>query len=214
MCHFSGDKNLQEAFRVADETGGDFFVELGKAIYNDPEFSKKDVRRNLIKTFMYAFLYGAGLDKMAKSANVTVGEMSEFINKLNETYPGIDEFKNKVIAQGEKREREEGQGYVVTPSGRRIPCDRGEARVLVNYLLQGTAAEILKEALVRLDAAGLTKYLLLPIHDEVVASVPVEDYEWVARDISDIMSVKGVYAVDLIAEAEGPFDRWGDKVRG
>lgn len=214
MCHYSGDKNLQEAFRIADETGGDFFVELGKAIYNDPEFSKKDVRRNLIKTFMYAFLYGAGLDKMAKSANVTVGEMSEFINKLNETYPGIDEFKNKVIAQGEKREREEGQGYVVTPSGRRIPCDRGEARVLVNYLLQGTAAEILKEALVRLDAAGLTKYLLLPIHDEVVASVPVEDYEWIARDISEIMSVKGVYAVDLIADAEGPYQRWGDKVRG
>lgn len=214
MCHFSGDEQLQEAFRVADATGGDFFVEMGKTIYGDPNFSKKDPRRGLIKTFMYAYLYGAGIEKMAKSAGVSQQEMTNFVRDLGEAYPGIPKFQQDIIAIGEQREAREGQGYVLTPSGRRIPCDRGEARTLVNYILQGTAAEILKKALVRLDAAGLTQYLILPIHDEVIASVPIDKYDEIAREISDIMSVRGEFSVDLIAEAEGPFNRWGDKIRG
>lgn len=214
MCHFSGDAQLQEAFRTADATGGDFFVEMGKTIYRDPNFSKKDPRRGLIKTFMYAYLYGAGLEKMAKSAGVSPQEMTNFVRDLGEAYPGIPQFQQNVITLGEQREAREGHGYVLTPTGRKIPCDRGEARTLVNYILQGTAAEILKKALVRLDAAGLTQYLILPIHDEVIASVPVDRYEEIAREISDIMSVRGEFAVDLIAEAEGPFTRWGDKIRG
>jgi DNA polymerase-1 len=64
-----------------------------------------------------------------------------------------------------------------------------------------------------MDAAGLTQYLLLPIHDEVIASVPLEKYDEIAAEIGELMSIKGKYAVDLIAEAEGPFERWGDKVR-
>ena len=214
MAHYSGDVDLQEAFHIADATGGDFFVELGKKMYSDENFSKDDKRRNLIKTFMYAFLYGAGLEKMAKSAGVSLNEMNEFVATLHRTYPGVTDFQNKVIEQGDRRESEEGQGYVITPSGRRIPCDRGDSRVLVNYILQGTAAEVLKEALIRLDAAGLTKYMLLPIHDEVLFSVPQDLCGELSREISDIMSVRGKYAVDLIAEAEGPFDRWGDKGRG
>lgn len=214
MCHFSGDPDLQKAFQTADETGGDFFVEMGKAIYKDDDFSKKDPRRNLIKTFMYAYLYGAGVAKMAKSAGVSEAEMRTFVDTLAKTYPGIPQFQSDIIKMGEARERSEGQGYVITPYNRRIPCDEGQARTLVNYLLQGHAAEILKESLVKLDAAGLTQYLLLPIHDEVVASVPVDRYEEIAQQIGEIMSIKGRYAVDLIAEPEGPFDRWGDKVRG
>ena len=213
MCHFSGDPDLAKAFRTADDTGGDFFVEMGKAIYKDEAFHKKDPRRNLIKTFMYAYLYGAGLAKMAKSAEVSESEMRVFVDTLAETYPGIPEFQRKVIKMGESRERAEGQGYVITPFGRRIPCDQGQARTLVNYLLQGHAAEILKDAIVKMDAAGLTPYLLLPIHDEVIASVPPEEYEEVSKAIGDIMTIRGKYAVDIIAEPEGPFDRWGDKIR-
>ena len=213
MCHFSGDQGLAEAFRTADATGGDFFVEMGKSIYGDPSFHKKDDRRNLIKTFMYAYLYGAKIPKMAKAAGVPEAEMEQFVKVLSDTYPGIPDFQKKVISMGEGRERDEGVGYVVTPFGRRLPCDYGQARTLVNYLLQGHASEILKDALVKLDAAGLGEYLLLPIHDEVIASVPPEEYEEVSQMIGEIMSIRGQYAVDIIAEPEGPFQRWGDKVR-
>lgn len=213
MCHFSGDPALAEAFRTADATNGDFFVEMGKAIYKDPNFNKKDPRRGLIKNFTYSFLYGAGISKMAITAKVPESEIREFVKILQDTYPGIAEMQAKVIAIGEERERNEGQGYVLTPFGRRIPCDKGQARTLVNYLIQGHAAEILKRSLVRMDAAGLSDYLLLPIHDEVIASVPPEEYEDIAEQIGSIMTVRGEYAVDLIAEAEGPFERWGDKLR-
>ena len=214
MCHFSGDQALAEAFRNADATGGDFFVEMGKSIYKDPTFHKKDPRRNLIKTFIYAFLYGAGLKKMAVSAGVTEEEMRAFVTSLTETYPGIPEFQKRIIQTGDQRERSDGQGYIITPFNRKIPCDPGQSRTLVNYLLQGHAAEILKDALVKMDAAGLTQYLLLPIHDEVIASVPPDRYDEIAQEIGDLMSIRGKYAVDLIAEPEGPFNRWGDKVRG
>jgi DNA polymerase-1 len=214
MCHFSEDPALAEAFRVADATNGDFFVEMGKNIYKEPDFNKKDPRRGLIKNFTYSFLYGAGISKMAITAKVPESEIREFVSILKETYPGISEMQNRVIALGEQRERTEGQGYVITPFGRRIPCDKGQARTLVNYLIQGHAAEILKRALVRMDAAGLTEYLLLPIHDEVIASVPPEEYEDVSKQIGELMSVRGEYAVDLIAEAEGPFARWGHKLTG
>lgn len=214
MCHFSGDPALAEAFRTADATNGDFFVEMGKAIYKDPNFSKKDPRRGLIKNFTYSFLYGAGISKMAITAKVPESEIREFVKILQETYPGISEMQKKVIALGEQREREEGQGYVMTPFGRRIPCDKGQARTLVNYLIQGHAAEILKRSLVRMDAAGLSQYLLLPIHDEVIASVPPDQYDEISAQIGELMSVRGEYAVDLIAEPEGPFDRWGSKLRG
>jgi DNA polymerase-1 len=213
MCHFSGDPALAEAFRTADATKGDFFVEMGKAIYKEPDFNKKDPRRGLIKNFTYSFLYGAGISKMALTAKVPESEIREFVKILQDTYPGISEMQNKVISLGEQREREEGQGYVLTPFGRRIPCDKGQARTLVNYLIQGHAAEILKRSLVRMDAAGLTPYLLLPIHDEVIASVPPDDYEEVASQIGELMTVRGEYAVDLLAEPEGPFLRWGDKLR-
>lgn len=213
MCHFSGDPALAEAFRVADETGGDFFVEMGKAIYKEPNFEKSDKRRGLIKNFTYSFLYGAGISKMAITAKVSEEEIRAFVATLKETYPGISELQRSVIELGDKRELSEGQGYVVTPFGRRIPCEKGQSRTLVNYLIQSSAASVLKEALVRLDAAGLTQYLLLPIHDEVIASVPPDEFDEISKLIGDLMSVRGEFAVDLIAEPEGPFDRWGDKLR-
>lgn len=213
MCHFSEDPNLIQAFQTADATGGDFFVEMSKAIFKDDNFKKSDPRRGLVKTFCYAYLYGAGITKMAKSAGVPVEEMRQFVKDLSDAYPGIPEFQNKILSLGEARERSDGQGYVFTPTGRRIPCDKGQARTLVNYLLQGTASEIMKQSLIRMDAADLTPYMLLAIHDEVIVSCPRDEYDDISRSVSDIMSVRGEYAVDLIAEAEGPFTRWGDKLR-
>jgi DNA polymerase-1 len=213
LGHFSGDKNLQDAFRKADTEGEDFFVLLGKNIFKDPNFVKKDPRRNIVKTTLYATIYGATPEKIAKTAGVPVDEIHDFLRELDSTYPGISEFQRQIIALGDQREREEGQGYVNTPNGRRIPCARGDSRVLVNYIIQGSSADIMKDALIRLDAAGYTDYLNLVIHDEVIACLPEDEFEVMSKDIEEIMSVIGKFSVDIPAERSDPYDRWGDKVR-
>jgi DNA polymerase-1 len=81
-------------------------------------------------------------------------------------------------------------------------------------MLQGTAAELMKKAIVRLDAAGYTDYMCVPIHDEMVFSLPADGAADAMKDIESIMSYcDGQFAVDLPAEAEGPLDRWGSKYR-
>lgn len=79
-------------------------------------------------------------------------------------------------------------------------------------MLQGTGAELLKRALVRLDAAGYGGVLRMPIHDEVIFSIPKEDAEASLPEIEQLMSYKGgQFAVDQIAEPEVCGDRWGNK---
>jgi DNA polymerase-1 len=81
---------------------------------------------------------------------------------------------------------------------------------LTNYLLQGHAAELLKDAIVRLDHAGFGDYMLLPVHDEIIFSVPKEDYKEAMETIGQVMTIRGM-AVDVPADPEGPMYRWGDK---
>lgn len=213
MAHFSTDANLQRAFIEADESGGDFFVELGKQIYGDPTFNKKDKRRGLVKNTMYGKAYGAGVTKMAETAGVAHEQMRAVVDAVDRAYPGLKQFQSQVEDVGMRREKEEGQGYVITPFGRRLPADEGRVYSLTNYMLQGHAAEILKDALVRMDAAGLGDYMLLPVHDEVIFSVPEEDCTDVMKVIGESMSVMEGYAVPMPADPEGPLDRWGTKYR-
>ena len=213
MAHFSNDPNLQKAFIEADQTGGDFFVGLGKDIYRDPNFSKKDKRRALVKNTLYGKAYGAGVNKMSETAGVPYAQMKAVVDAVDQAYPGLKQFSAEVDNIGFQRQRDEGQGYVMTPFGRRLPCDEGRVYSLTNYLLQGHAAEILKDALVRMDAAGLGDYMLLPVHDEVIFSLPEEDAEDAMQTIGTSMSVMEGYAVPMPADPEGPLYRWGDKYR-
>lgn len=213
MAHFSQDERLAKAFFDADASGGDFFVELGKEIYRDQNFTKEDKRRGLVKNTLYGAAYGAGVSKMAETAGVPYDVMKSVSDSVFATYPGIKKFQNTVGDLGVRREREEGQGYVTTPYGRRLPCDEGKVYALTNYLLQGHAAEMLKNALVQLDLAGLGDYALLPVHDEVIFSVPREDAEEAMHLIKEVMSVTEGYLVPIPAEPEGPLARWGEKYR-
>jgi DNA polymerase I len=214
LSHFSGDEALQRAFREADATGNDFFVGLGKDIYADPNFGRKDPRRNLVKSTMYGAAYGSGLQKMADTAGITYDEMKDVSDAVFRSYPGIRRFMKDVELVGTKRENEEGFGYIITEMGRRLPADKGKVYSLTNYTLQGTAAELMKKALVRLDAAGYSDSMLIPIHDEVVFSLPHKGHKDAMREIGELMSYcNGEFLVDLPAEPEGLFDRWGSKYR-
>lgn len=211
MAHFSGDTNLQRAFFDADETGGDFFVGLGKDIYQDPSFTKEDKRRGLVKNTMYGKAYGAGTSKMSETAGVPYNVMKGVVDAVDEAYPGLKAFQKDVENAGMQREKGEGQGYVITPFGRRLPCDDGKVYALTNYLLQGHAAEILKDAIVRMDSAGLAEMMILPVHDEIILSAPEKDLKDIMQTVQATMSVMEGYAVPMPADPEGPLYRWGQK---
>lgn len=212
MAVFSDDPELQHAFTDADETGGDFFVNIGREIYRAPSFDKKDKRRNLIKSTMYGKGYGAGIAKMAETAGVPVERMREVSDALDTRYPGIKNFMRKVEDIGKRREYDEGEGYVVGIDGRRLPCDSGKVYTLVNYLIQGGAAVVYKRALSRLDAAGYGDTFLVPVHDEIVMDIPETDIAQAMVDVPRIMGDTSM-AVSIPAEVEGPFSLWGEKYR-
>jgi len=212
LAHFSGDAALQAAFKEADLTGGDFFVSIGRQVYNDPTFSKKDPRRGLMKGVMYGAAYGSGIQKMADTAGVPFDEMKKVSDDIFGAYPGIKRFMQETEALGKQREESEGVGYIVTGTGRHIPADPGKMYTLTNYTLQGTAAELMKKAIVRLDAAGYGPYLQMAIHDEMIFSMPPEMVEKALPEIEAIMSYcNGEFAVDLPAEPEVIGECWGLK---
>lgn len=211
LGHFSGDPELQRAFHDADATGGDFFVNIGREVYSDPTFTKSDKRRGLIKGTMYGMAYGAGVAKMAETAGVPVERMREVSEALTARYPGIKSFMKSVEDVGKRREFGEGEGYVLGIDGRRLPCDAGKVYTLVNYLIQGGAAVAYKRALVRLDAAGYGDTFIIPVHDEIVMDLPAGDAADALVDVPRVMKDTS-FAVEIPADAEGPFERnWGQK---
>jgi DNA polymerase-1 len=211
LAHFSGDRDLQNAFREADATGGDFFVIMGREIYSDSGFLKSDKRRGLVKNTMYGKAYGAGVGKMSESAGVPYSQMEPVVRAVDARYPGIKRFMKSVEDVGMRRLRSEGQGYVLTPTGRKLPCDDDKVYALTNYLHQGHAAEIFKRSLVELDMAGWGDYLVLPVHDEVLLDVPDDLTDEAMIAVPKVMSNMSDYAVPLTASAEGPFTNWGEK---
>lgn len=209
-AHFSNDPGLVEAFRKADEEGADVFVETGKKIFDDPTMTKADSRRATIKTFFYASGYGAGIPKMASQLGIPESEMQEVADMIDESFPGIKAFSRGVIEKGEKISATGEDPYTELEDGRRIPTYRRKEYKLVNYTFQGTSAIMTKKAVLRLDALGLSKYILIPIHDEVLFSIPRDIYEELIPEIEDAMAFMDEYNLPFPTEAESDGRRWGN----
>lgn len=217
MAHASGDPGLRAAFLDPD----DFFVVMGRSVFSEPGFAKEDPRRQLIKNGMYAKIYGAGPAQFARTAGLVhtdehgqriplVQEADRFLRSVDRLYPGVPRFAEAVIKMGEKRRREEGTAYVRSPlTGRRITCDPGKEYALVNYYVQGIAAEIMKYKMLQLDAAGLGPYMMFPVHDEIDMEVPREHRDEVVRGVMDVMNDSSLLTVPITASVSiGP--NWGD----
>lgn len=208
---FSGDEKLIQLFHEADATGGDVFTEIMRQVYQDNTLQKSDARRKLIKGVVYGKLYGAGVDKMALTAGVQTEVMRAVVDGFDGNYPGVKDLQRNIEDAGMRRLRAEGQGYVQTRTGRRLPCDDDRVYSLTNYLIQATAAEVFKQNLVKLDQADLTELLIVPVHDEIVLQAPREDAEEVKKIVQECMTTRDGWAVPLTAGADGPFENWGEK---
>lgn len=207
---FSEDEGFQSAFKTADATGSDFFTEIGRMVYNDASMGKEDPRRKIMKTYIYASLFGSSLARQAKTAGVSLDYMKDVSNKVAERFPNMKKFQQDMINTVEDRARNEGEGYILTKStGNRIPIESDKAYKAVNYIIQSYAAWYLKRAIINMDSMGIGDYILLPVHDEVLVSCPASETEEVGRIMSDCMTDTSL-AVPLTAGADKPIYRWGD----
>jgi DNA polymerase-1 len=180
-------------------------------IYQDQTLQKSDNRRKLVKGTVYGKLFGAGVAKMALTAGVAEEQMKSVVDAFDRSYPGVKQLQHQIEDVGTRRLKAEGQGYVLTKTGRRLPCDDDRVYSLTNYLIQSSAAEIFKTNLIRLDMADLTELLIVPVHDEIVLQAPRENAQEIMKIVQECMTTTEGWDVPLTAGVDGPFETWGDK---
>ena len=211
FTHLSQDPGLIETFRRARDTGSDPFTEIGREVYGEPNFQKSDSRRKLIKSTIYGRLYGAGVAKMAATAGVPFSTMQSVNDGLDKTYPGIKQYQRTLENEITSRGKTEGYYIETLVTGRRIPVEQDKTYVGLNYTIQGSGAEVFKQNLTRLDAAGFGEYMVVPVHDEIVLSIPEADAADSISEIKECMTTTEGWSVPLTADASPPLTRWGDK---
>jgi DNA polymerase-1 len=207
LAHFSEEQSMIDAINA-----GDLHTETARLVFGDPTIDKKDPRRSLAKNAGFSKIYGAGLSKFAVTAGVSEEEAKTFLDAYDARFPGVKAFMRKVEHVANQRLSQDGSAYVKSPLGRRHTAKKEKLYTLVNFLVQGTAADVFKRSLVDLDNAGFGEYLLLPIHDEVALELPSEQAKEAIPEIERIMT-QTQWRVPLTVSAEGPFARWGDKAR-
>lgn len=214
FAHLSQDDALIKTFFTADETGTDVFTLIGRQIYG-PDFQKSDKRRTYVKNVVYGKLYGSGVAKMAQAAGVAREVMQEVNDGLESAFPGIKGYQKQMEGAINYRLKTEGKAYIKTVvTEREIPVEEERLYSGLNYTIQSSAAEVFKTNLCKIDAAGLDEFMMVPVHDEIVLSVPDDIAEDVMHEVQKHMTTTEGWSVPLTAGADGPYKRWGEKYDG
>lgn len=206
MAHMSQDPRMIEAFH----SDGDFFVNIARQLFSEPDFQKSDPRRQLIKNGGYAKIFGAGIPKFAATAGVAEDVARVFMNDFDRMFAEVPRWIRSVESDALARLNDEGDAYIRSPlTGRRHVADAGKLYTLVNYVIQGTAGEVLKRKMVEADQAGLGEYMLIPVHDEIDFDVPEDVLPDFLTTLDDVMNDDELLTVPLTWSAEvGP--NWGE----
>jgi DNA polymerase I len=206
LAHLSGDEAMIAAF----QTGEDFFVNMARTMYQDPTIQKSDPRRQGTKNTMYASMYGAGPRKIALTAGITEEAAAHIYNLINSTYPVQAKWRIDVPLQAYRNDP--GNPYVQCPlTGRRQVAEKGKAYALVNYLIQGFAASLFKRKIVELSNTPAGRYMIAPVHDEIILDVPWEHVEETITTLRSVMNDFTLLRVPVTAGVSTGA-RWGQKV--
>ena len=200
----SADPGLIGAFHSSDADGSDFFLASARDIYREPTMNRGDSRRKLVKSVWYGGLYGAGAAKMAATAGVPISIMQDLRQRITDLYPGFWRLGKE---SAEKARADDW--WVETVYGRRLRVDERKPYMATNYRIQGAAVDVFKRGLVYLAQAGLGPMALLPVHDEVVLSIPEKYVEEARREVERAMSCSD-FAVPLTAHATPGFTTWAE----
>lgn len=206
MAHMAQDQRMIDAF----VNEGDFFVNVARDLFGEPDFQKSDPRRQLVKNGGYAKIYGAGIPKFAATAGVTEDVARAFMQRFDVMFPDVPRWVRQVERDALARLNDEGEAYIRSPlTNRKHVADAGKLYTLVNYVIQGTAGEILKQKMVECDHAGLGDFMRLPVHDEIDLEVPNDDLDDALATLLDVVNDDKLLTVPLTWSAEtGP--NWGD----
>lgn len=204
LAHFSQDPRMIEQFRAGYSLHKLLATQLWGESYDLEQYS-------ITKNSWFSKAYGASVETFANTAGIPVEKAQGIYDGLDLEYPGISRLMNEVIDVGKTRAKLEGVGYVELFDGTRLPSDLGAEYALTDYLLQGTAAKILKRAAVHLDNAGLGDYMRMFVHDEVIFEVPTGEVEEFVPAAVELMSDPDTYLVPIEVEATVCPGSWGSK---
>ena len=202
LAHCSGDAALIEAYREAK----DIHRITASQVFHTPFDEVTDLQRRNAKAVNFGIVYGISSFGLSQDLSITRKEAAEYIDRYFETYPGIKKFLDEAVAHAKE------QGYVVTLFGRRRPVPElsssnfmqrqfGE-RVAMNSPIQGTAADIMKIAMIAVDKElrmrNMKSRLVLQVHDELL----IETWKEEEEEVREILKEGMMHAADLSVPLE------------
>ncbi len=202
LAHMSDDEQLIEAYKM-DE---DIHRITASKVFHTPFEEVTALQRRNAKAVNFGIVYGISSFGLSQDLSISKKEAAAYIEQYFETYPGVKRFLDTMVADAKKN------GYVTTMYGRRRPIPElsssnfmqrsfGE-RVAMNSPIQGTAADIMKIAMIRvwerLKREGLKSRLILQVHDELLIETLIEEEEQVRRILTEEMR----HAADLLVTLE------------
>ena len=213
MAHFSGDAAMVDAFRK----GEDVHARTASEIFDVPLEWVTPELRSQAKAVNFGLIYGISGFGLSRNTGVSRREAGEFIEKYFSRYPGVKRFMDETASEGAQK------GYASTLMGRRrylpelqspkAPIREFGKRAAMNTPVQGTAADIIKLAMVRVDRAlrekNLQSRLILQVHDELLLECPPEEAEEAAALLRESMEQVITLKVPLVAEVHSGRN-WAD----
>jgi DNA polymerase-1 len=204
LAAVSGDERLVRAF----STGEDIHRATASAVFGVPPDEVTADQRRIAKVVNFGIIYGIGEQRLAHETGISRQEAGEFIASYNTTYAGVKAYMDQM------RKRAAAFGYVSTMVGRRryIPdihsdhpgVRQAAERAAINMPIQGTAADIIKIAMIRLHRLLHERYpeseMVLQVHDELVFDVPRDDVSAVSKLVADVMEHAMELSVPLEVE--------------
>ncbi len=213
LAHYSGDEAFVEAFRE----GYDVHRRTAAEIFGTPLDEVSDGQRARAKAINFGTLYGQGAFSLGRQLGIPRDEAQEFIDRYFERFAGVRRFLDEQVDLAKER------GWAETLSGRRRYIPELESRnwnvrqfgerIAQNTPIQGTAADMIKEAMIRihrgLSEANLRARMLLQVHDELVFEVPEEEIEALENFVVETM--EGAMELDVPLEVDvGVGTSWFD----
>ncbi|MDR0643134.1 MAG: DNA polymerase I [Treponema sp.] len=211
LAHLSGDNNLVSSFRE----GKDVHARTASLIFGVDEDQVDSGQRRIAKTINFGVMYGMSAFRLANQLDITRTEAAAFIDAYFKTYSGVSRLINELVAKTEQT------GYASTILGRRryIPAinsrnktEKAAAeRVAVNTPIQGSAADIVKTAMLKVDRAlsHSPAKLLLQVHDELILECPRAEAPAAAELVRKVMEEAVTLSLPLRVSVETG-KRWGD----
>lgn len=205
LAHISGDESMQEAFR----SGEDFHAVTASHVFGVPLNEVTSSMRWAAKAVNFGIVYGISAFSLSQDLGVSAEEAKAYMDAYFARFPGVKRYMEDVV----KKSRETGYAETIFRRRRTLPeitaskyatRSFGE-RVALNMPIQGTAADIIKLAMVkvfkRLKEEGLSSRLIMQVHDELIVECPENEAERVKSLLTQEMEGVCALAVPLIAEA-------------